>query len=88
MTSPMELLQPRIKYKDVTIPSITTGIDGYISIENKFPSGMNNFLFAIVWDYGNVSDHTCFDVNAAGNYIRGGQGSTIINLVIRFYYTD
>ena len=88
MNNPMELLQPRIKYKDVMIPSITTTGTGYVSIEDKFPSGMNNFLFAIVWDYGSVSNQTCFDVNAAGNYIRGGQGSTISHLTIRYFYTD
>ena len=77
-----------IKYKEVNLQNITIGQAGYVSISSYFPSGMNNFLFCLVYDYGSTMYGRDFDVNADGRYIRGLKEDTIDRITLRYYYTD
>ena len=77
-----------IKYKAVSIPSITLTANGYADISNYMPSGMNNFLFAILYNYGNVSTKDALGVIGAGTYLFGTANATITNVVLRYYYFD
>lgn len=77
-----------IKYKEVTLNNFTIGNTGYTNIEPSIPSGMNNFLFCLLWNYGTSTQHYSFDVNADGRYVRGKAGDTIDYLILRYYYTE
>ena len=80
--------QPHIKYIEKTLSNLTLANAGYYDIQSHFPSGMNNFLFCIMWDYGSVSSKNALGVNAQGNYIYGTGGATITRVTLRYYYTD
>ena len=77
-----------IKYKEVTLNNFTISNMGYTNIESSVPSGMNNFLFCLLWNYGTSTQHYSFDVNADGRYIRGKAGDTIDYIILRYFYTD
>ena len=77
-----------IKYKDVTFTSLTMSANGYADIREYVPSGMNNFLFAVLWDFGSTSSADALGVNAIGTYVFGTANSTISRLEIRYFYTD
>jgi hypothetical protein len=78
-----------IKYKDVTIPSVTTTSGGYTRIDNYFPSGMNNFLFAMIIDMDSAtSGDMAVNVSCNGTYIYAAASRTFTNLKIRYFYTD
>ena len=77
-----------IKYKEVTLTNITMGANGYYDIRSSFPNGMNNFLFASMYDFGSVSSKDALGVNGNGNYLFGTENATITTIVIRYYYTD
>ena len=77
-----------IKYKDVTFTSLSMSVNGYADIRGYVPSGMNNFLFAVLWDYGSTSSADALGVNALGTYVFGTANSTISRLEIRYFYTD
>ena len=77
-----------IKYKKVTLTNITIGENGYYDIRSSFPSGMNNFLFASMYDYGSVSSKDALGVNGSGAYLFGTANATITTIIIRYYYTD
>lgn len=77
-----------IKYKDVTFTSLSITGYGYADIREYVPSGMNNFLFAVLWDFGSTSSADALGVNAIGTYVFGTANSTISRLEIRYFYTD
>lgn len=77
-----------IKYKEVTLTNITMGANGYYDIRSSFPSGMNNFLFALMYDFGSVSSKDALGVNGNGNYLFGTANATITTVVIRYFYCD
>jgi hypothetical protein len=77
-----------IKYKEVPISSITLTANGYADISSYMPSGMNNFLFAILYDYANTSTKDALGVIGAGTYLFGTANATITNIVLRYYYFD
>ena len=60
-----------IKYKSVTIDSITIGSDGYSDIRDRFPSGMNNFLFALLWSWGGNTAKAPIAVETDGYWLWG-----------------
>ena len=80
--------QKLIKRKNVNIPNLTIGADGYTSISSYKPSGMNNFLFAILWTYGTSSGKDAIMVNGDGNYISAQANSTITYVDVAYFYTD
>ena len=61
---------------------------GYMLVSSYKPSGMNNFLFAVMWNYGNTSSNDALGINANGEYVFGTGGATISRMDIRYYYTD
>ena len=77
-----------IKYKQVTIDSITIGADGYSDIRDRFPSGMNNFLFAILWSWGGNTAKAPIAVESDGYWLWGQVGAVCPNVIVRYYYTD
>jgi len=77
-----------IKYKDVTFTSLSISAQGYADVRGYVPSGMNNFLFALLWDFGSTSSSDALGINAAGTYVFGTANSTISRLELRYYYTD
>lgn len=77
-----------IKYKQVDIPTLTITNAGYTDIKSYFPSGMNNFLFAILYDYGITTSADALGVTGDGSFTYGTGNSTISRLNIRYYYTD
>ena len=77
-----------IKYKQVTIDSITIGADGYSDIRDRFPSGMNNFLFAILWSWGSNTAKAPIAVESDGYWLWGQVGAVCPNVIVRYYYTD
>ena len=82
-------VSPTIKYKTVTLSNITFPANGYYSIGSSKPSGMNNFLFCVVWTYGTTSTVIAdFDVNAQGNYLRGTPNTKVDRIDLRYFYTD
>ena len=83
-----EELNEFIKYKAVSISSITLTANGYADISSYMPSGMNNFLFAILYDYGNTSTKDALGVIGAGTYLFGTANATITDIVLRYYYFD
>ncbi len=77
-----------IKYKQVRLDNITVGSGGYIDIQENFPSGMNNFIFCLMMNFGTNYGFHSFDVNADGRYMRGTPGDNIDYVILRYYYTD
>ena len=77
-----------IKYKEVRIEDFYIGENGYYNISSYFPSGMNNFLFAMMYNYGSSSSKDALGVNGNGIFMYGTANAYITNIVIRYYYTD
>ena len=78
-----------IKFKDVTIASVTIPSSGELNISQHMPTGMNNFIFAIMMTFSNMSpNRTAFNVFGTGNWLTGVPNTTITNLSIRYFYTD
>lgn len=75
-----------IKYKEVSISSITFTANGYVDISSYKPNDMNNFLFAILYNYGNVTSKDAIGVIGAGIYLFGTANATVTNVKIRYYY--
>lgn len=75
-----------IKYKLVTIPSITLTPNGYIELTSYKPSGMNNFLFAGLINFTGGSQYACITID--GNYLFAKASATLTNVKIQYYYTD
>lgn len=83
-----EYASPIIKKKTATLNNVVITSNGYVDIRSSFPSGMNNFLFALVWDYGRTTSKDAIAVNASGTYIGATANSTIDNITIVYFYTD
>jgi len=77
-----------IKYKDVTISSVTIDTNGYANIYQYFPSGMNRFLIAGIVTWGSESKHVSFSITMDAHYLLGTGGDVITGLKIRYFYTD
>ena len=77
-----------IKYKSVTIDSITIGSDGYSDIRDRFPSGMNNFLFALLWSWGGNTANAPIAVETDGQWLWGHAGAVCSSVSLRYFYTD
>ena len=77
-----------IKYKDVDITSLTFNADGYADIRSYKPSGMNNFMFAVLYSWGSTSSKDNIAMEANGNWIWGVATSSVVNIKVRYYYTD
>ena len=86
--SAWQKLQRQIKYKEVTLTNITIGANGYYNIRSSFPSGMNNFLFASMYDFGSISSANALGVNGNGEYLFGTANATISSVTIRYFYYD
>lgn len=80
--------QLRIKVKEVSIPTITIGTNGYTSVYSYKPEGMANFLFCFAKSFGVVSPTGAFNITSNGGYVVGAANTTITNLVLSYYYTD
>jgi len=78
----------QIKYKEVTTGGITIGAGGWADITSYKPSGMNNFLFALLWNFATVSNATAIQISANGLYVTGNAGASVNYLIVRYYYTD
>lgn len=81
-------LQRQIKYKEVNFTNITINASGYYDIRSSFPSGMHNFLFASMYNYGNISSKDALGVNGNGEYLFGTANATISSVTIRYFYYD
>lgn len=77
-----------LKYKDVTIPSITIKATGYIELHNYFPTGMNDFKFAVIQAWSATSPTSGIFISGDGLWLGGAGNTTITNLKIRYWYTD
>ena len=77
-----------IKYKEVRTNAITINQGGWTDISTYMPSGMNNFLFALMYNFGTVSNGTAITIASNGLYACGSEYATVNYLVIRYYYTD
>jgi hypothetical protein len=77
-----------IKYKQVTISPITIGAYGYADIRDRVPSGMNNFLFALLWSWGSNTSNSPIAVETDGQYLWGQANTTCYDINVRYYYTD
>jgi len=77
-----------LKSKDVTIGDIVMSQSGYFNIAGYKPQGMNHFLFAILWTYGDDSKHGALGVNANGNFVFSTAGGTLSYVTIRYFYYD
>lgn len=77
-----------IKYKEVRTNAITINQGGWTDISSYMPSGMNNFLFALMYNFGTVSNGTAITISSNGLYASGSEYATVNYLVIRYYYTD
>jgi len=80
--------QKIIKKKIVNIPSLTIGAGGYTNIDAYFPSGMANFLFAIMWTYGTSTGKDAIVVNADGRYVSAQANSVLSYIDVAYFYTD
>lgn len=80
--------ESQIKYKDVTISSVTIGANGYADISQHFPSGMTRFLIAGVMTWSSSSKHVSFSITIDAHYLIGTGGDVITGLRIRYFYTD
>ena len=81
-------LSKTIKYKDVKTGNITIGSDGYQDISSYKPSGMNNFLFALLLNFGTVSTHDAINITCDGLWVTGTGGASMNYIEIRYIYTD
>lgn len=81
-------MQPKIKSKRVRIDDIVMGAYGFLSIESYVPSGMNHFLFALMWQFGQMSPTGGLGVTSDGRYIFGPANATVTYIIIDYYYTD
>ena len=88
VASALGVYQKLIKYKEVQINNLTMSANGYVSIASYKPSGMNNFLFALMYNYGNTSSKDALGINADGSCAFGTANSTVTSIVIRYFYTD
>ena len=79
-----KIIKIRISY----IASITLLSEGYADVRSYKPANMNNFLFAILRDYGVVSTKDAIGIESNGNYIRGTAGAVCNNINIMYFYTD
>ena len=90
--------QKAIKSKTIS-GNITLDSHGYYNISEAYdssdpdhlvrPSGMKNFLFALMWGYGNMTgDNRSVTVDARGSWISGAVNATINGIMIRYFYTD
>jgi hypothetical protein len=90
--------QSAIKYKAIS-GNITLDNKGYYNIFNSYnsdyqdhlvrPSGMNNFLYALMWGYGNSNaENKSITVDARGEWIAGTPNATFNGIEVRYYYTD
>ena len=86
--SVVKRVQSPIKYIEKTLTNLKIGAAGYVGIGNEFPSGMNHFLFCMMWNYGSSSGKDALGVNANGQYVYGAGGATITTINLRYYYTD
>ena len=77
-----------IKYKTARIEGITITSDGYVDISSYKPTGMNNFLFALIRNFGSTTKHTAFNVMSTGDYLYGTAQETITWVEIAYFYTD
>lgn len=83
-----DALKSLIKYKEVQISNITIGSGGYTNVASYKPSGMNTFLFALMYNYGTTSSNAALGINANGEYVYGTANSTITYMLVRYYYID
>lgn len=78
-----------IKWKRVDwSETLTLNADGYLSIYNDMPTGMNNFLFAQIESWTAAYPKAAFGVTCTGAYLIGSANMTISGLRIRYFYTD
>lgn len=77
-----------IKYKEVRIDNVTIGSNGWTNMIPYIPSGMNNFMFCLLYNFGTNAGFHSFDINADGRYMRGTPNDTIDYVILRYYYTD
>lgn len=86
--SAWQRVQRGIKFIDKTITNITLNAQGYFPILNKMPSGMTNFLFAVLYDFGTVSTNDAVGINCNGRYVFGSANAVITRIGVRYFYTD
>ena len=77
-----------IKYNEVRIDNVTIDSAGWTDMRSYFPSGMNNFMFCLLYTFGTNWGAHSFDINADGRYMRGTPNDTIDYVILRYYYTD
>lgn len=77
-----------IQYKTVSVGDVTINANGYLNISGYKPSGMTNFLFCQIGNFGGVSPTGAFTVTADGVYLIASANTTITRLVLRYYYTN
>lgn len=86
------IYQPMIKYKDITIESLTfdnPGSSNWKDVRSYKPSGMNNFLFALIKRVNSYNgDSVAIFLDGLGEWLGGQHGKTVTNLEIRYFYTD
>ena len=80
--------QTGLKSKTVRISNITIGSSGYTNISSYKPSGMNHFLFAVLYYFGNVSTKDALSVTGDGNFVTAKGGATINFIDVTYFYTD
>jgi hypothetical protein len=77
-----------IKYKEVSISNIALNNQGFTDLASYVPSGMNNFMFALLYGWGSTSTNTPIAIETNGRWLWGEPSSSANNVKIRYYYTD
>ena len=72
----------------VTIPSLTTNSGGYVDIRSYYPGQQTGyaFLFATLYNYGNISPAAPVVVCGNSNYVMSAPNTTITNLAVAYIY--
>lgn len=75
-----------ISYEDVRINNVTIGSAGYVYVSSYKPAHSGILLCCLPYNFGTVSSHDAWGINANGDYIYGTGGATIDYVVIRYIY--
>lgn len=79
-----------IKFKMVTIESVTIASNGYASIGSYRPTDMRRFLFAMMNSWSSTASALAgaLSITDNGYYLLGPPGTTVNGLIVTYYYTD